>query len=537
MRSKVLLLLGLVCSSLSVAAQGQPAAQTVTTNLLPVFGAQRTPRTLSLDECIKMALQHNLRIQVIRYDPVIERYQLAASYGLYDPAFGIRYTKADNTTEGRFNPNTGIVSDPSSSSVDTVSPGLTGVLPSGMTYELGGNFTYTRGDRDQGETFENYVTDVNIQLEQPLLRDFWTDGNRTTIQINRRSMEISELTLEQEVRLVTRDVQSAYYELMFALNDVKVQEKALELAKALVSENTEKVKQGVMAPLDARQAESQAATALADYIQAQGRAYVAESLLKNLITDEYQKWLNVAISPTDKLLALPERLDTAESWASALVQRPDLKRVQVEGEILSLETKLRYNQLFPTFNVFGGYGRNGLDNTVPQNVIFDTNTFTFVTNAAQKATLGSALEDIGRNRNPKWNFGALFSVPLSRKNERNRYKAAKESQLQNEAAERLLSQTILQEVDTAIALAKASYERVGATRQASLFAEMALDAEEKKLQAGTTTQFEVLRLQRDLTAARSEEIRALTDYNRALIEVFFRDGSILDRNKVRLKFR
>jgi HAE1 family hydrophobic/amphiphilic exporter-1 len=292
-----------------------------------------------------------------------------------------------------------------------------------------------------------------------------------------------------------------------------------------------------MAPLDAHQAESQAATALADYIQAQGRAYVAESFLKNLITDEYQKWLNVAITPTDKLLALPERLDTSESWASALAQRPDLKRVNVEGEILALETKLRYNQLFPTLNVFGGYGRNGLDNTIPQSVTFDTNSFTFVTNSARQATLGNALEDIGKNRNPKWNFGALFTVPLSRKSERNRYKAAKESQQQNDAAARLLSQSILQEVDTAIALAKSSYERVGATRQASLFAEMALDAEEKKLQAGTTTQFEVLRLQRDLTAARSDEIRALTDYNRALIEVFFRDGTILDRNKIRVSFR
>ncbi|MFM1770312.1 MAG: hypothetical protein RJA22_2841 [Verrucomicrobiota bacterium] len=537
MRSKALLLLAVVCSFLPAAAQVQPAPRTAITNQLPLFGTQRIPRQLSLDACIQMALEHNLRIQVVRYDPVIQRYQLAASYGLYDPAFGISYNKFENTTEGRFNPNTGIVSDPSSSTADSVSPGLTGTLPSGMTYELGGNFTYTRGDRDQGQSFENYVADVSIQLEQPLLRDFWTDANRTTIQINKRSLAISELALEQEIRLVTRDVQSAYYELMFALDDVKVQEKALELAKALVSENTEKVKQGVMAPLDARQAESQAATALADYIQAQGRAYVAESLLKNLVTDEYQKWLDVAVVPADRLVALPQQLNTTESWASALAQRPDLKRVNVQSDILALETKLRYNQLFPTLNVFGGYGRNGLDNTLPQSVTFDTNSFTFVTNSAQKATLGNALDDISQNRNPKWNVGALFSIPLSRKNERNRYKAAKESQAQNDAAARLLSQTILQEVDTAIAFAKASYERVGATRQATLFAEMALDAEEKKLQAGTTTQFEVLRLQRDLTTARSGEIRALTDYNRALIEVFFRDGTILDRNKIQVKFR
>lgn len=533
MRTTILLLLGFVCLS----AQGQPAVQpplTLDTNRPALFSANRVGRTLSLDECIKMALEHNLRIQVVRFDPTIQRYQLAASYGIYDPVLGVTYDKGERTTEGRFDPSTATVTSESTSKTDAVGSGFSGMLPTGMRYDLGGDFAYSRGSQS-GEDFENYAADVRIRLEQPLLRDFWTDAGRTAIQINKKNLTISELVLEEEIRLVVRDVQSAYYELMFTLDDVKVKEKALELANALVAENTEKVKQGVMAPLDARQAESQAATALSDLIQAQGRAYVAETLIKNLVTDQYQQWLNVAISPSEKLIAIPERLDTTESWASAMTQRPDLKRLNVEGQILALETKLRYNQLFPTLNLIGGYGRSGIDRREEVSY-FNTNTFTPVTNV-YSASLGDALADISDNRNPKWNVGALFNMPLTRRNERNRYRAAKEFQKQNEAAVQLLTQNILHDVDTAIALARASYGRVGASRQAVMFAEMALDAEEKKLQAGTTTQFEVLRLQRDLTTARSDEIRALTDYNRALIEVFFRDGTILDRNKIRLKFR
>lgn len=511
----------------------QPA---LNTNRPTVFSTNRTVRSLSLDECIRMALRHNFRLQILRHDPIIERYQLAAEYGLYDPVFNVRYTKRESSSEGRFNEITGTQSNPNSTESDTVSPSLSGVLPTGLTYDLGADFARNRGIND-GESFGNYVANVNVQLEQPLLRDFWTDANRTQIQIRKKDLNISELELEEEIRLVTRDVQAVYYELMFAREEIKVQEKALELAHALVADNNEKVRVGVMVALDAKQAEATAATALADLIAAESRAYTTENALKNLITDKFQDWLNIAIEPAEKLVAIPETLNTTESWATALIKRADLKRLHVEAEIVALERRLRKNQLFPVLNAFGSYGRNGVDNSAPQQVFLDTNTFLLVTNPAHRASFGSALRDISDNLSPRHTYGVLFRIPLSRRYERNRYSAIKEEGRQIETTIRQLHQTILHDVDTAIAAARAAYERVGATHQARLFAELALDAAQKRLAAGTGIQFQVLELQRDLTTARFEEIRSLTDYNRAMIEVFFRDGTILDRNKINVKYK
>jgi outer membrane protein len=95
-------------------------------------------------------------------------------------------------------------------------------------------------------------------------------------------------------------------------------------------------------------------------------------------------------------------------------------------------------------------------------------------------------------------------------------------------------QDIMVEIDDAIKQAQSSFERVESTRQARLFAEAALEAEQKKLESGKTTSFFVLQFQRDLTAARFEEIRALAEYNIALSQLALRQGITLDRHRIDL---
>ncbi len=74
-----------------------------------------------------------------------------------------------------------------------------------------------------------------------------------------------------------------------------------------------------------------------------------------------------------------------------------------------------------------------------------------------------------------------------------------------------------------------------ASKAAVEYAQQALDAERKKYENGKSTAFEVLRLQRDLTARRSEYIRAVTDYNAALARLAQAEGSTLQRHGITLK--
>jgi len=499
----------------------------------------RVRRSLSLDQCVRMALEQNHRLHVIRFDPKIARFELEASKGIYDPEFTSTYRRSSSSRERELDPFTGLPGFSTVSDEDRFTPGLGGTLPTGLRYALAGDFRHSRGT-SEGFPFDEYTANAAIQLEQPLLRNFWTDADRTEIQVRKRELKISEMALEAEVRLVIRDVQVVYYELLFSLEDVKVQQKAFEVATNFVAQERVKVGVGNLAEIDLKRAESQAATTLTDLIAAQQRANGADNLLKSLITDKYKDWLNVLIQPTEKLVAVPERLNVYESWALALAERPDLRQLELQGEILRLEKRRRHNQLFPEFNVLGGYGRSGVDSA--RQAVY-TNDFSTIPPTpvlsvpAHQSGFGPALNDISEGANPRWNVGFAFRLPLSRKVERNNYKVAKEEENKNRALLEQLHQTILWEVDNAVDQARADYERISLTRQARVYAEAAQDAEEKRLAAGKGTIFLVLEAQRELTRARSEEIRALTDYLIRLSNLHFRDGTILQRNKVSIRFK
>ncbi len=119
--------------------------------------------------------------------------------------------------------------------------------------------------------------------------------------------------------------------------------------------------------------------------------------------------------------------------------------------------------------------------------------------------------------------------------ERNSYhasQAAKQiAQLQLNKAE----QGILVEVADAINQVQWRYAQVDSTGQARIYAEAALLAEEKKLQNGLTTTFIVLQMQEILTAARTAEAQALADYNKALAQLAFAEGSTMEKRHLRLQ--
>src|SRR5690242_3123944 len=50
--------------------------------------APRKTRVVTLADCIQLALEHNLDIQIQRYNPIISQYDLNGSYGVYEPSLG-----------------------------------------------------------------------------------------------------------------------------------------------------------------------------------------------------------------------------------------------------------------------------------------------------------------------------------------------------------------------------------------------------------------------------------------------------------------
>jgi outer membrane protein TolC len=130
-----------------------------------------------------------------------------------------------------------------------------------------------------------------------------------------------------------------------------------------------------------------------------------------------------------------------------------------------------------------------------------------------------------------------MTIPLGNTVARNNYKKAKISREQQALSYKQLEQSVLIAIENAVADGRTSLERTEATRQAALYAEAALKAEQLKLDSGKSTSFQVLELQSKLTSARTAEIRALADYNIALAVIALNEGSTLERRNVTLKVK
>ncbi|HUR47227.1 MAG TPA: TolC family protein [Candidatus Saccharimonadales bacterium] len=480
-------------------------------------------RVLSLDEALRLSVEHNLDVKIQRLDPEIARYQLQASYGFYDPHLNFVINHEETTQEGKF--VGGLQSVPSVQKIDSfgiliasgpkldeVDPKfIVGNLPTGLKYALDANINHRTGTRG-ASALDQYDGDVGIILRQPLLRDAWIDAPRAAIAMNKNNLTISEFALELKIMQVILNTQQAYYDLVAATDNVKVRQNALELAGRAVNDARKRVQAGTMLPLTEKSAESASASAKADLLSAQRQRDFRENVLKSMITDDYERWHVLSIAPSEKLLAIPQTYNLQASWVEGLMRRPDFKQIRAEVERQGIQVSLRNNQLFPTLDLTGAAGRTSVDST-----------FT------------GSLGDVSSNRNPTWAVGVIVSIPFTFMENRNNYKAARSRMKQMELELQKAHQNVIISIEDAVKAAQSAYEGIMAQREARVFAETALDAALKRFQNDRVTSYEVLQVERDLTAARSLEIQALADYNKALAQLYFNEGTILKRAGLELK--
>jgi outer membrane protein len=504
----------------SAAATNAPASAPHTmapVKIAPVTTNAITVTNMSLQDCIQAGLEHNLDVKIQRFNPELSRLALHSDFGAYDPNFSASgshsFSQAPGGYDAQGRPYQGTVTDNNSGNA-----GFSGLAPWGLNYSLQGGLSDSYGANQFGP-FENVSGTAGfLRLRQPLLKNAWIDSSRLQIILDRRHLKISELQFRNQVIDTVTAIEEAYYNLIYQQQNVKVQELALELANRLVSENKQRVAAGSMAPFDAQQAESQAAVSRADLLAAQITEDTQQRVLKSLLSDNYSKWLNVSIQPTQPLVALPEHFNLQESWREAFALRPDFLEEKLALEEQGFIVKFQYNQLFPELDLVGTYGYSASSST-------------------PHASLANTLDQFRGRDNPFWSIGGQFSIPLSRISVRNNYRAARLTKEQIALQLKQLQQHILIEVENDIAVATSSFQRVQATRQARIYAQATLDAGQTKLQNGRITSFEVLSYQRGLTAARSAEIGALVAYETALAQLSQAEGATLKRRHLTLDLR
>jgi outer membrane protein TolC len=478
-------------------------------------------RTVSLEDCVQSALEKNLDLKIARYEPPKALADLEATYAGWNPNFSFEGTHGHSKSGGGFNPTINTLIAGTTADANSFNSSLGGLTPWGLNYNLQGNITesFGRAGNLDGTTapFDTARGSASISLAQPLLKNFWIDQTRFNIKVAKTQVKYTELGLKQSIMSVVTAVEQNYYDLIYARENVLVQEKAVELAAQLVVENRKRVEVGALAPLDEKQAESQEAATRAALIAAKTTLAVQQNNLKQLLTDDYAAQTRVDLQPSAPLRAPVHVFDRQISWSKGLTERPDVLQAKLDIERQGVTLKYNYNQLFPELDVVGSYGRGAGGLGISE--------------------YSQAFNQISQGDQPSYTVGGLLTFPIPNTGARATYKRSKLVMEQYVIALKRLEQTVMTTIDNDVQLAQSSYQEVSATRTAREYAAEALAAEQKKLENGKSTTYTVLQMQRDLTTARGNEIKALAIYNKALAQLSLDEGATLERFGINLEMK
>jgi outer membrane protein len=463
-------------------------------------------KSLTLNECIVRALENNLEIKFERINPTIQTWGVVGAQGIYDPTFAGTVSYQDSTTPldptqatalGLLSLNQQLLN----SSVD-----LGGKLPTGATYDFFGS-----NSRSSGQLTSNFVFtgSAGVSLTQPILKNFGLGINSASIRIARKNQAIAQQNFVQLVMNKMAAVCTAYYELVFSIEDHKAKMETLDEAKELLDQTRKRVQVGVQSPLDVVQAEAGVAENEQAVITSAQLIKDNENALKRLISQQVTEFRGVSLVPTDFPVAQMMDLDVVQSVRTALELRPDYVSAKEALERQNIVVQFNRNQLWPEVDLQGSYAANG-----------------------RGLTFSDFSDNVGSGDNPTWSGGIVVTIPLGNRQARANYHIARLDADQALLTLKALEQDIIVEVENAVGHVGSSAKSVEAARAATRLAVASLDAEKKKLLAGSSTTFLVLQAQAQLGSARSAEVRARASYSESLVALDLAEGTILQKNNV-----
>ncbi|HEU0368280.1 MAG TPA: TolC family protein [Candidatus Acidoferrum sp.] len=535
---------------------------------------------ISLQDAIELALQNSLDIEVARYNVWFADTDLlrTAGGGVGRGTAGASFPFSQaNVPFLSFDPTvTGTVSF-DSQVVPVNNPFLSGTGTAALVTGLGihtnqynfgvsdgfspgttvsVNWDNTRSSSSSPVNFFNpsVQSSLYVSISQQLLNGFGTFVNRRNIMISKNNRKIADLAFTQQAITTVTATITAYYELAYARENVKVQQQAVTVAEKLYNDNKKQLEIGTMAPLDVTRAESELATDRQNLIVAQTAQLQQQQTLRNAISKDPMatSLVNVEIITTDKPTppAIVEAASFEEAVKEAFIKRPDLLEQEINLTNAGIDAKANKKALLPIATVIARYGSQGLAGNSPiltstpaaggqivdasgtpvtvigaggtPVAVFEPTTTTTVT-GTKTGGLGDAQSQIFHNQFPDYLLALNLNIPIRNRVAQADYQRAVLTQRQNEAQlQQLRNAAILDVRNTYIALVQ-NRARVEAAGKARELQQQTFDAEQKKYQLGASTVYNVILTQRDLITAQGTELRALADlveakanYERAL---------------------
>ncbi len=496
---------------------------------VPFAAAQdKTEVSLTLEDAVIKALKGNLNLAVEVIGPGLADAYLSLAKEAFLPTANVSLNRSSNESPSYwFLQGSGTVIDRQSDYGFSVAQ----KIPTGADLSL--SLNGYRSETNQAFQLINprYGSTLRLDVTQPLLRGFGFKVNRRAILVGRNDVTVSENQFRSALMDTVYLVQEAYWNLVYAIENLKFSEQSLQLGKDLLVKTRKEVEVGQTAPIEVLNAEATVAQREADILAAEVQVRRGEDVLRNVVNlSAGAGGASVRIRPADKPAFTPRAVSLDEALQTARAKRPDMQVSRTTVESRKIDFSVARNQALPGLDLKLSYFSPGISGD--RILYLNDDPLLGVVIGTQKGSSSGALKDATRLLYPNWTVGLTLSLPIADTVSRANYAAARLQMEQAQARLKSQEQQVELEVSDAVRSVETDAKRVEAYRIARELAEKRLAAETKKLGVGLTTNYFVLQYQEQLANARSSEVKALIDYNLSLAQLERATGTSLEARSI-----
>ena len=463
---------------------------------------------LSLEQCIELMLANNLDLKVEQFNPDLQDKEIVKEQAVFDPLARLSLQDSKMVTSPTTLLN-GVLRRDQTYEQETINYDM-GLAKRFLTGGLGEvKFTTDKYETNSFWQYESptYVSQVVFSLNQPLLRNFGIDLNRSRIRISTQNKEISKTQLEDRTTKMVANLQQLYWNLYLSQQVLEVKKGSLQLARDLMRRNEALVEVGKLPAIEILRARTGVASREESVIVADNTVKDLEDLLQQTLNAPLQQR---AIVLMDKpALREFQKKEVGDYLAIALERRPECMQAHMHLENLRVAHNVAKNAMLPLLDVQASYGIN-----------------------ATSPHYDRSVHGLDAGGDYSWLVGFRMEIPLGNRWARSNYEKSALEMKKAETALTSLEKKIELEINEAIRQIETNQKRISVTQEARRLSEKSLQAEEERISLGMSTSVDVLRVQEELAAAQASETKALIDYVNSLNSLDRVMGTLLENYRI-----
>jgi outer membrane protein len=483
---------------------------------------------LSLRDAVALTLENNSGVRVQEAQVETDKFALLGTYGRFDPQLQ-NQLNVNRYSYAGFNQLQGVSGNSRLNSLTQLNQ-----INYTQTFQTGTNIVVglsgAKNSTNSSLYFFNpyFSSTLNLQIQQPLLRNGWRFANRAPLVIGRRALQQSRANFEAQVNGAILILVTQYWAVIQARGDLEVERQSLEAADVSYQRDRRALELGALPPLDIYRSESEVASRRVQMIQGEYALKRAEDALRLTIganQDPYFRALDLDLTETPDPQGELRTIDAATALQEALTRRPEFAAAQYALDNDETSIRLARNHLRPDLSLTAFYQSSGLGG----------NQFSLTTGELiSRGGLGSSFSQLFGFGFPGYGATLTLNLPLKNRAAQAELGSALVSRHRDLYSAQQVRELVMLDVSNAIHQLEQAKLTLAAGKTALDLAQKALVAEQRKYELGAQTIFFVLDAQTRLAQAESNLLQAQISYQIAVAAVDHSTGGLLQPYHVQI---